>query len=114
MSSQPIPNVKSTRTKGCLKSGSSRKTTSNSRKEHSHVAWCSEDEGLEHVYTADDWDRTAVEPAHQPLSDSDILELKAIQQTLPQAQQLPDPYTGKPVKQYLSRVPIVLLPLGPS
>ncbi|KAG7093356.1 hypothetical protein E1B28_007037 [Marasmius oreades] len=111
MSSQSDSDVSLTRTKGCLKSS---RTSPKKEKEHPHVAWCSEDEGLEHVYTADDWDRTAVEPAHQPLSDSDILELKAIQQTLPLAHQLPDPYTGKPGKQYLTRVPIVLLPLGPS
>ncbi|KAL0564390.1 hypothetical protein V5O48_017659 [Marasmius crinis-equi] len=82
------------------------------------VSWCSEnDRGLgylEEVYPADEWDRTPTEPARTPLSYKDILELKAIQRSLPCAQQLPDPFTGKPVKQFLSTVPIALLPLLPD
>ncbi|KAF9258273.1 hypothetical protein L218DRAFT_841854, partial [Marasmius fiardii PR-910] len=70
------------------------------------VSWCSHEQKglgyLEEVFPADDWDRTATEPARTPLSYKDILELKAIQRTLPHAQQLPDPFTGKPGNQYLS------------
>ncbi|KAF9074866.1 hypothetical protein BDP27DRAFT_1359111 [Rhodocollybia butyracea] len=56
------------------------------------------------------WDRTPTEPAGH-LSYQDILELKAIQRTLPRAQQLPDMYTGKPAHHFLQHVPIGLLPL---
>ncbi|KAJ8085140.1 hypothetical protein PM082_003924 [Marasmius tenuissimus] len=82
------------------------------------VSWCSQDHKgtgyLEEEFTADSWDRTATEPTRTPLSYKDILELKAIQRSLPCAQQLPDPFTGKPVNQYLSTVPIALLPLLPD
>ncbi|KAK7033934.1 hypothetical protein VNI00_012559 [Paramarasmius palmivorus] len=81
------------------------------------VAWhnCENDPErcFEEVFVADDWDRTPMEPA-QPLSYKDILELKAIQRTLPRAQQLPDPYTGKKPSHFLSAVPIALLPLLPD
>ncbi|KAK0444722.1 hypothetical protein EV421DRAFT_1799239 [Armillaria borealis] len=53
--------------------------------------------------------KTPSEPAHS-LSYQDMLELKAIQRTLPRANQLPDMYTGKPASQFLSKVPIGLLP----
>ncbi|KIK70658.1 hypothetical protein GYMLUDRAFT_110747, partial [Collybiopsis luxurians FD-317 M1] len=75
-----------------------------------NVSFCPEEAGLEQVFIADAWDRTPIEPAGQ-LSYQDILELKAIQNTLPRAQQLPDLYTGKPAHQYLQKVPIGLLPL---
>ncbi|KAF5388515.1 hypothetical protein D9757_004696 [Collybiopsis confluens] len=75
-----------------------------------NVSFCPEEDGLEQVFIADTWDRTPAEPAGH-LSYQDILELKAIQNTLPRAQQLPDLYTGKPAHQYLQKVPIGLLPL---
>ncbi|KAE9398498.1 hypothetical protein BT96DRAFT_788300, partial [Gymnopus androsaceus JB14] len=65
-----------------------------------HVCFCPEEDGLEEVFYADIWDRTPAEPARQ-LSYQDILELKAIQKTLPRAQQLPDLITGKPAHHYL-------------
>ncbi|EEB96746.1 hypothetical protein MPER_04069 [Moniliophthora perniciosa FA553] len=69
------------------------------------VSWhnCQDDPDrcFEEIFIADDWDRTPMEPA-QPLSYKDILELKAIQRTLPRAQQLPDPYTGKKPNHFLS------------
>ncbi len=43
-----------------------------------------------------------------------MLELKAIQRTLPRANQLPDMYTGRPGSHYLGKVPIGLLPLAVS
>ncbi|PBK98873.1 hypothetical protein ARMGADRAFT_887658, partial [Armillaria gallica] len=55
----------------------------------------------EEVHIADEWDRTPSEPARS-LSYQDMLELKAIQRTLPRANQLPDMYTGKPASQFLS------------
>ncbi|KAJ8094876.1 hypothetical protein PM082_010089 [Marasmius tenuissimus] len=98
--------------KGCLKKTV---TTSSPHNKSAHVSWCNKDDGgLEHVHTADDWDRTAVQPARQPLSYGDILELKAIQRSLPRAEQPPDPFSGKPGTHYLSKVPIALLPLGPA
>ncbi|KAJ3721763.1 hypothetical protein C8R42DRAFT_60098 [Lentinula raphanica] len=75
-----------------------------------NVSFCAEEDGLEEVFIADVWDRTPTEPAGH-LSYQDLLELKAIQRTLPRAQQLPDLYTGKPAQQYLQHVPISLLPL---
>ena len=41
----------------------------------------------------------------------DLLELKEIQRSLPHANQPPDTVTGRPGKQFLLGVPIVLLPL---
>ena len=41
----------------------------------------------------------------------DLLELKEIQRSLPHANQPPDTITGRPGKQFLMGVPIVLLPL---
>ena len=41
----------------------------------------------------------------------DLLELKEIQRSLPHANQPPDIITGRPGKQFLAGVPIVLLPL---
>jgi hypothetical protein len=42
------------------------------------------------------------------------MELKEIQRSLPLANQLPDPILGRPGRQYLSTVPIGLLPLLPQ
>jgi len=72
------------------------------------VAFCGD--GSETVYTADEWDRTPARPARK-LSYEDLLELEEIQLSLPRANQLPDTITGRPGKLFLSRVPIVLLPL---
>ncbi|KAK0238396.1 hypothetical protein EDD85DRAFT_726809, partial [Armillaria nabsnona] len=96
--------------RGCLKSpvGSPGLDVGQSRK---CVAFC--DAGSEEVHIADEWDRTPSEPARS-LSYQDMLELKAIQRTLPRANQLPDMYTGKPASQFLSKVPIGLLPLLPT
>ncbi|KAG9223682.1 hypothetical protein CCMSSC00406_0004977 [Pleurotus cornucopiae] len=44
----------------------------------------------------------------------DMLELKEIQRSLPLADQPADPFTHKPGSQYLSHVPIKLLPLLPE
>ncbi|KAG6876252.1 hypothetical protein C0993_004679 [Termitomyces sp. T159_Od127] len=44
----------------------------------------------------------------------DLLELKEIQRSLPRAQQLPDPVSGKPPSYILDHVPIGLLPLLPA
>jgi len=66
--------------------------------------------GSETVYTADEWDRTPAEPARK-LSFQDCLELEAIKHSLPCANQPPDAITGRPGTHFLSRVPIVLLPL---
>ncbi|KAF9499357.1 hypothetical protein BDN71DRAFT_174702 [Pleurotus eryngii] len=68
---------------------------------------------LEEIYVADEWDRTPTEPARH-LSYSDLLELKEIQRSLPLADQPADPFTHKPGSQYLSHVPIKLLPLLPE
>ncbi|KAG6896397.1 hypothetical protein C0992_008546 [Termitomyces sp. T32_za158] len=46
--------------------------------------------------------------------DRDLLELKEIQRSLPRAQQLPDPISGKPPSYLLDHVPIGLLPLLPA
>ena len=46
-----------------------------------------------------------------PFAYRDLLELKEIQRSLPHANQPPDVVTGRPGKQFLSGVPIVLLPL---
>ncbi|KAG7100117.1 hypothetical protein E1B28_001897 [Marasmius oreades] len=98
--------------------GSRSKGSSGSSTPKKTVSWCSQEQTglgyLENVYPVDDWDRTPMEPVRTPLSYKDILELKAIQRTLPHAQQLPDPFTGKPANQYLSNVPIGLLPLLPD
>ncbi|TFK39537.1 hypothetical protein BDQ12DRAFT_603985, partial [Crucibulum laeve] len=67
-------------------------------------------QGLEKVYTADEWDRTPTEPARK-LSYQDLLELKEIQRSLPRANQLADPISGKQASHILSAVPVVLLPL---
>ncbi|KAG7443339.1 uncharacterized protein BT62DRAFT_326383 [Guyanagaster necrorhizus] len=102
--------MSSRRRRGCLKSpiASPSLDAGQSRK---CVAFC--DAGSEEVHVADEWDRTPSEPARS-LSYQDILELKAIQRTLPRANQLPDMYTGKPASQFLSKVPIGLLPLLPT
>lgn len=44
----------------------------------------------------------------------DLMELKEIQRSLPLANQPPDPILGRPGRQYLSTVPIGLLPLLPQ
>ncbi|KAF9005302.1 hypothetical protein BDZ89DRAFT_598843 [Hymenopellis radicata] len=75
------------------------------------VSFCSED--AYDIWDADEWDRTPSEPARN-LSYQDMLELKAIQRTLPRANQLPDMYTGRPGSHYLGKVPIGLLPLAVS
>ncbi|KAK0444725.1 hypothetical protein EV421DRAFT_2018491 [Armillaria borealis] len=75
------------------------------------VAFC--DAGSEEVHIVDEWDRTSSEPARS-LSYQDMLELKVIQRTLPSTNKLPDMYTGKPASQFLSKVPIGLLPLLPT
>ncbi|KAF9459294.1 hypothetical protein BDZ94DRAFT_1312495 [Collybia nuda] len=67
-------------------------------------------EGTEEVYVADVWDRTPTEPARK-LTYQDILELKEIQRSLPRANQLADPVSGRPGSHFLSAVPIGLLPL---
>ncbi|KAF7974125.1 hypothetical protein HWV62_13341 [Athelia sp. TMB] len=72
------------------------------------VAFCAEE--LEQVFAADEWDRTPTEAA-QKLSYGDILELKAIQRSLPIARQLPDPLARRPQTQYLQKVRIGLLPM---
>ncbi|KIM88246.1 hypothetical protein PILCRDRAFT_814151 [Piloderma croceum F 1598] len=72
------------------------------------VAFSAED--LERIYIADEWDRTPTEVA-QKLSYGDVLELKAIQRSLPTAAQLPDPLARRPQSQFLKGVPIALLPL---
>ncbi|KAK0203188.1 hypothetical protein DFS33DRAFT_1345569 [Desarmillaria ectypa] len=110
--------------RGCLKSPT---TSPGLDVGHSRkcVAFC--DAGSEEVHIADEWDRTPSEPARSrsslcrsllaPRTDflpRDMLELKAIQRTLPRANQLPDMYTGKPASQFLSKVPIGLLPLLPT
>ncbi|KAJ7483362.1 hypothetical protein FB451DRAFT_941548, partial [Mycena latifolia] len=68
-------------------------------------------EGCEEVHWADEWDRTPTQPARK-LSYQELLELKEITQSLPHATQPWDPLTRRPAKQYLSTVPIALLPLG--
>ncbi|KNZ72536.1 hypothetical protein J132_02692 [Termitomyces sp. J132] len=87
--------------KGCLKSS----LASTARKT---VAF-----GDEEVYFADEWDRTPTEPAGK-LSYEELLELKEIQRSLPRAQQLPDPVSGKLPSYLLDQVPIGLLPLLPT
>ncbi|KAG5642911.1 hypothetical protein DXG03_001882 [Asterophora parasitica] len=68
------------------------------------------EEGTEEVYFADVWDRTPTEPARK-LTYQDLLELKEIQRSLPRANQLADPISGRPASHYLQDVPIGLLPL---
>ncbi|RDB23483.1 hypothetical protein Hypma_008952 [Hypsizygus marmoreus] len=65
---------------------------------------------IEEVHFADDWDRTPTEPARK-LTYQDILELKEIQRSLPRANQLDDPVSGRPGSHFLTAVPIGLLPL---
>ncbi|KIY44958.1 hypothetical protein FISHEDRAFT_25379, partial [Fistulina hepatica ATCC 64428] len=62
------------------------------------------------VHIADEWDRTPTQPT-KDLCYHEILEMKAIQNSLPQADQLSDPLTGRPARQFLSKIPITLLPL---
>ncbi|KAF5383802.1 hypothetical protein D9615_003815 [Tricholomella constricta] len=68
------------------------------------------EEGTEEVYFADVWDRTPTEPARK-LTYQDLLELKEIQRSLPRANQLADPVSGRPASHFLQDVPIGLLPL---
>ncbi|KAG6831786.1 hypothetical protein H0H87_003911 [Tephrocybe sp. NHM501043] len=68
------------------------------------------EEICEEVYFADVWDRTPTEPARK-LTYQDLLELKEIQRSLPRANQLADPISGKPASHFLNQVPIGLLPL---
>ncbi|KAF8074634.1 hypothetical protein FPV67DRAFT_1445687 [Lyophyllum atratum] len=68
------------------------------------------EEGSEEVYFADVWDRTPAEPARK-LTYQDLLELKEIQRSLPRANQVADPVSGKPASHFLRDVPIGLLPL---
>ncbi|KAF8622500.1 hypothetical protein AX15_006947 [Amanita polypyramis BW_CC] len=72
-----------------------------------------EADGREQVFFADEWDRTPTEPTRK-LSYQDLIELKEIQRSLPLANQPPDPILGRPGRQYLSTVPIGLLPLLPQ
>ncbi|KAJ7588257.1 hypothetical protein C8J56DRAFT_941236 [Mycena floridula] len=69
--------------------------------------------GEEEVHFADEWDRTPAEPSPR-LSYSDMLEFNAIQRSLYHANQPCDPFTGKAATQYLSAVPVGLLPLLPE
>ncbi|KAJ3750790.1 hypothetical protein DFH05DRAFT_1376329, partial [Lentinula detonsa] len=98
--------------KGCLKSPppTSNGSLTPRTRARKNVSFCAEEDGLEEVFIADVWDRTPTEPAGH-LSYQDLLELKAIQRTLPRAQQLPDLFTGKPAQHFLQHVPISLLPL---
>ncbi|KAF8889295.1 hypothetical protein BD779DRAFT_1671859 [Infundibulicybe gibba] len=91
--------------KGCLKSPA---LTPGSECLRKCVAFGAE--GSEEIHTADEWDRTPMEPARH-LSYRDLLELKEIQRSLPRANQLSDPVSGKPASHFLSAVPIGLLPL---
>ncbi|KAG6918178.1 hypothetical protein DXG01_016163 [Tephrocybe rancida] len=68
------------------------------------------EEVCEEVHFADVWDRTPSEPARK-LTYQDLLELKEIQRSLPRANQLADPISGKPASHFLNQVPIGLLPL---
>ncbi|KAF9448230.1 hypothetical protein P691DRAFT_669863, partial [Macrolepiota fuliginosa MF-IS2] len=95
--------------KGCLKVPSRAPSPANDLPRKT-VCFC--DDGEEQIWFADEWDRTPVEPARN-LSYQDILELKEIQQSLPRAQQPADKIGGKPASQFLSTVPIGLLPLLP-
>ncbi|KAJ3994119.1 hypothetical protein F5050DRAFT_1532523, partial [Lentinula boryana] len=96
--------------KGCLKSPPPNGSLTPRTRARKNVSFCPEEDGLEEVFIADVWDRTPTEPAGH-LSYQDLLELKAIQRTLPRAQQLPDLFTGKPAQHFLQHVPISLLPL---
>ncbi|PFH46477.1 hypothetical protein AMATHDRAFT_51027 [Amanita thiersii Skay4041] len=72
-----------------------------------------EADGSEKIFVADEWDRTPTEPTRK-LTYQDLLELKEIQRSLPLANQPSDPILGTPERQYLSNVPIGLLPLLPQ
>lgn len=74
------------------------------------VAWCQKSE---QVWFADEWDRTPTEPVRN-LSYQDMLELKAIQNSLPIAPQPIDPLARRQASQRLPKVPVGLLPLLPS
>ncbi|CAL1715314.1 unnamed protein product [Somion occarium] len=72
------------------------------------VSFCSEDEGLEEVFEADDWDRSPI-PMTPRLSYQDILELKQLQLNLPRAPPSPNyrqPFTtSAPRSTYTSSSP---------
>lgn len=74
------------------------------------VAFCPE--GSEEVHLADEWDRTPA--AAQKLSYEDLLELKEIQNSLPFAPQTPDPLCPHRYTEYLTKVPLGLVPLVPE
>ncbi|KAG5653311.1 hypothetical protein H0H81_001182 [Sphagnurus paluster] len=94
--------------KGCLKSPMPSPGLECPRK---HVDFGAE--VSEEVHFADVWDRTPTEPARK-LSYQDLLELKEIQRSLPRANQLADPLSGRPASHYLGNVPIRLVPLLPE
>lgn len=96
--------------KGCLRSPAPSPNLGATRPRKC-VVFCPD--GAQQVHIADEWDRTPTEPSGK-LSYQDMLEFNAIQRSLPLANQPPDPYTGKPAKQYLSTVPLGLLPLLPD
>ncbi|THH15746.1 hypothetical protein EW146_g4788 [Bondarzewia mesenterica] len=78
------------------------------------VAFCARN--CNQVFVADEWDRSPAEMTPR-LSYEDMLELKQIQLALPRATQPPDPElpSDRPATpQYLSRVPLGLLPLLPQ
>ncbi|KAH8103926.1 hypothetical protein BXZ70DRAFT_1005479 [Cristinia sonorae] len=65
------------------------------------VSWCG-NEGLEEIFTADDWDRSPA-PMAPKLSYQDILELKQLQLNLPRAPQLRPicrPTHGPPISRF--------------
>ncbi|KZV63742.1 hypothetical protein PENSPDRAFT_691354 [Peniophora sp. CONT] len=79
------------------------------------VSFCAED-GPSSIWAADEWDRTPADVTAK-LSYKDMLELKAIQNSLPRAEQPGrDPYCsdGRQRVQVLRTVPLGLLPLLPA
>ncbi|KAF8625517.1 hypothetical protein AX17_006829 [Amanita inopinata Kibby_2008] len=99
--------------KGCLKQMSPLPTPREVDDTHTRKCVAFEADGSEQIFVADEWDRTPMEPSRK-LSYLDLLELKEIQRSLPLANQPPDPALGRPGRQYLSTVPIGLLPLLPQ
>ncbi|VDC03302.1 unnamed protein product [Peniophora sp. CBMAI 1063] len=108
--------------KSCLKNSPS-STPPRSRPPSPHapgltrkcVSFCADD-GPSTVWAADEWDRTPADVTAK-LTYKDMLELKAIQNSLPRAEQpARDPYCpdGRQRVQVLRTVPLGLLPLLPA
>ncbi|KAI0077740.1 hypothetical protein K474DRAFT_1047976 [Panus rudis PR-1116 ss-1] len=78
------------------------------------VSFCREEEGLEEVFEADDWDRSPT-PMTPRLSYQDILELKQLRLTLPRAPPSPSyrqPFTTSVPGSYSSSQPSSSTPPG--